>query len=292
MDAMKDGIDHLDWMSAETKAAARVKLAKFKPYIGHPEVWRDYTKLQVVRGDDLGNYWRANVFEQDRQKGKLGRPVDRDEWTLSPQEVNAYYSPPRNKIVFPAAILQPPFFDPGADDAVNYGAIGAVIGHEISHGFDDEGRKYDGDGNVKDWWTEADNKAFLDRANVLVKQYDAFQPLPDLHVNGELTLGENIGDLSGLTIAYSAYHRSLGGKAAPTLGGLSADQRFFIGFAQIWRSKLRDEFLRVVVVSNEHSPDRYRVNGVVANMPEFYQAFGVKPGDKHYRPPAERVKIW
>lgn len=292
MDAMRDGIDGLDWMSEATKAAARVKLSKFKPYIGHPDKWRDYSSLEVRRGDDLGNYWRASAFESDRQKAKLGKPVDRDEWTLSPQDVNAYYSPPRNKIVFPAAILQPPFFDPKADDAVNYGAIGAVIGHEISHGFDDEGRKYDGDGNVRDWWTEADNKAFLARADALVKQYDAFKPLPDLHVNGELTLGENIGDLSGLTIALAAYHRSLGGKPAPVVGGLTGEQRFFIGFAQIWRSKMSDEFLRVVVVSNEHSPDQYRVNGVVANMPEFYAAFGVKPGDKHYLPPDERVKIW
>jgi putative endopeptidase len=290
--AMNDGIDGLDWMSDATKAAARVKLAKFKPYIGHPEKWRDYSALTVKRGDDMGNYWRANVFEQERQKAKLGKPVDRDEWTMSPQDVNAYYSPPRNKIVFPAAILQPPFFDVSADDAVNYGAIGAVIGHEISHGFDDEGRKYDGDGNVRDWWTEADNKAFLARAQTLIKQYDAFKPLPDLHVNGELTLGENIGDLSGLTIALSAYHRSLGGKPAPAVGSLTGEQRFFIGFAQIWRAKMRDEFLRVVVVSDEHSPDRYRVNGVVANMSEFYQAFGVKPGDGHYLPPEGRVKIW
>jgi putative endopeptidase len=292
MEAMRDGIDQLDWMSDATKAAARVKLAKFKPYIGHPEKWRDYGSLEVRRGDDLGNYWRANSFEQERQKAKLGQPVDRDEWTMSPQEVNAYYSPPRNKIVFPAAILQPPFFDPAADNAVNYGAIGAVIGHEISHGFDDEGRKYDGDGNVRDWWTEADNKAFLARADVLVKQYDAFKPLPDLHVNGELTLGENIGDLSGLTIALAAYRRSLEGKPAPVIGGLTGEQRFFIGFAQIWRTKMRDEFLRVVVVSNEHSPGQYRVNGVLANMPEFYQAFGVKPGDGLYLPEAERVKIW
>jgi len=292
MAAMSDGIDHLDWMSDETKAAAHLKLAKFKPYIGHPDEWRDYSRFTVRRDDHLGSYWRGSVFEQERQIAKLGKPVDRDEWTMSPQEVNAYYSPPRNKIVFSAAILQPPFFDAAADDAINYGAIGAVIGHEISHGFDDEGRKYDGDGNVKDWWTEADNKAFLARAQVLVKQYDAFKPLPDLHVNGELTLGENIGDLSGLTIALAGYRRSLGGKPAPAIGGLTGEQRFFIGFAQAWRSKTRDEFLRVVVVSNEHSPDQYRVNGVVPNMPEFYEAFGVKPGDGHYLPPEQRVKIW
>jgi predicted metalloendopeptidase len=292
LDAMREGIDGLDWMSEATRAAARGKLAKFKPYIGHPDRWRDYSGLSVRRDDPLGNYWRANAFEQERQRAKLGKPVDRDEWTMNPQEVNAYYSPPRNKIVFPAAILQPPFFDPAADDAINYGAIGAVIGHEISHGFDDDGRKYDGDGNVRDWWTEADNQAFTARAQALVEQYDAFKPLPDLHLNGELTLGENIGDLSGLTIALAAYRRSLGGKPAPVIGGLSGEQRFFIGFAQIWRTKLREEFLRMLVVSDEHAPGRYRVNGVVANMPEFYAAFGVKPGDRHYLPPERRVKIW
>jgi endothelin-converting enzyme len=292
LEAMREGIDRLDWMSSATKAAAHVKLAKFKPYIGHPDKWRDYSRLEVRPDDALGNYWRANAFETERQLAKLGKPVDRDEWTMTPQTVNAYYSPPRNKIVFPAAILQPPFFDPAADDAINYGAIGAVIGHEISHGFDDDGRKYDGDGNVRDWWTEADNTAFVARAQALVKQYDAFKPLPDLHVNGELTLGENIGDLSGLTIALAAYHRSLGGQPAPVIGGLTGDQRFFIGFAQIWRTKLRDEFMRMMVVSNEHAPGQYRVNGVVANMPEFYAAFGVKPGDRHYLPPEERVKIW
>ena len=292
LEAMREGIDRLDWMSDATKVAAHVKLAKFKPYIGHPEKWRDYSSLSVRPDDPLGNYWRANAFEQERQIAKLGKPVDRDEWTMTPQTVNAYYSPPRNKIVFPAAILQPPFFDPAADDAVNYGAIGAVIGHEISHGFDDDGRKYDGDGNVRDWWTESDNKAFVMRAQALVKQYGGFKPLPDLNLNGELTLGENIGDLSGLTIALAAYHRSLGGQPAPVIGDLSGDQRFFIGFAQIWRTKQREEFLRMQVVSNEHAPGQYRVNGVVANMPEFYDAFGVKPGDRHYLPPEERVKIW
>jgi predicted metalloendopeptidase len=290
--AMHEGIGRLEWMSEATKAAARAKLAKFKPYIGHPTAWRDYAALEVRRGDHLGNYWRAAAFEQDRQAAKLGRAVDRDEWTMNPQEVNAYYNPSRNKIVFPAAILQPPFFDPEADDAVNYGAIGAVIGHEISHGFDDEGRKFDGDGNVRDWWTDADNQAFLARTKVLVEQYGAFRPLPDLNLNGELTLGENIGDLSGLTIALAAYRRSLDGKPAPVIGGLTGEQRFFVGFARIWRSKMREEFLRVIVVSNEHAPGAYRVNGVVANMPEFYEAFGVKPGDGHYLPPERRVKIW
>jgi predicted metalloendopeptidase len=292
LEAMRADIGRLDWMTDETKEAARAKLAKFKARIGHPDKWRDYSRLEVRREDHIGNYWRANQFEHERQIAKLGKPVDHDEWELTPQTVNAYYSPPHNQIVFPAAILQPPFFDPAADEAVNYGAIGAVIGHEISHGFDDEGRKYDGDGNLRDWWQEADSKAFLERTRVLVEQYGAFQPLPDLHVNGELTLGENIGDLSGLAIAWSAYHRSLEGRTAPVLGGLTGDQRFFIGFAQIWRGKLREEFMRQIVVSDEHSPNPFRVNGVLANMPEFYQAFGVKPGDGLYLPEEKRVKIW
>jgi predicted metalloendopeptidase len=290
--AMRAGIGRLEWMSEATKTAARVKLDHFKPYIGHPERWRDYSKLEVRRGDHVGNYWRANAFERERQIAKLGTPVDRDEWTMSPQTVNAYYNPSLNKIVFPAAILQPPLFDPAADDAINYGAIGAVIGHEISHGFDDEGRKYDAEGNVRDWWREEDSRAFLARARQLVEQYDAFKPLPDLNVNGEMTLGENIADLSGLAIALQAYRRSLGGQPAPVIGGLSGERRFFIGFAQIWRSKLRDEYMRMIVVSDEHAPGQYRVNGVVANMPEFYEAFDVKPGDRHYLSPERRVKIW
>jgi predicted metalloendopeptidase len=290
--AMKESIDSLAWMGAETRGRAQEKLAKFKPYIGYPDKWIDYATLEIRRDDPVGNVRRANAFEFQRQINKLGKPVDRDEWGMTPQTVNAYYDPPLNKIVFPAAILQPPFFDMGADDAVNYGAIGAVIGHEVSHGFDDDGRKYDGDGNLKDWWTKDDDQAFTKRADQLVAQYDAFTPLEGLHVNGQLTLGENIGDLSGLSIAYRAYHKSLGGKPAPVIDGLTGDQRFFMGFAQIWRNKMRDEYMRLVVLSNEHSPGKYRVNGVLANMPEFYGTFGVKPGDGLYLAPERRVKIW
>ncbi|MEZ5331455.1 MAG: M13 family metallopeptidase [Thermoanaerobaculia bacterium] len=290
--AMAAGIDDLDWMSAATKEQARRKLATIRPYIGYPDRWRDYSALEIRRGDHLGNVRRATEFEHDRQARRIDEPVDRDEWGLTPQTVNAYYSPTRTKIVFPAAILQPPFFDLEADDAVNYGAIGAVIGHEISHGFDDSGRRYDEAGNLRDWWTPADAAAFEERSARLVAQYDAFEPLPGLHVNGRLTLGENIADLAGLTVALAAYRRSLGGEPGPVIDGYTALQRFFIGFGQIWRSKMRDEYLRMIVVSDEHSPGRYRVDGVLPNMPDFLAAFEVEPGDGMYRPAAERTKIW
>ncbi|HET7274277.1 MAG TPA: M13 family metallopeptidase, partial [Longimicrobiaceae bacterium] len=221
-----------------------------------------------------------------------GKPVDRTEWAMTPPTVNAYYSPLLNEIVFPAGILQPPFYDPNADDAVNYGGIGAVIGHEISHGFDDQGRKSDGDGNLRDWWTAEDAAAFEARADRLVEQYNSYNPVDDLHVNGRLTLGENIGDLSGLAVAYQAYQRSLGGEEAPVIGGFTGDQRFFLGWAQVWRTKFRDEALRQQLLTNPHSPGRYRVNGVLVNLPAFYEAFGVEPGDDMYLPPEERVEIW
>jgi predicted metalloendopeptidase len=290
--AMKENIDELDWMGPETRQRAQEKLAKFTPQIGYPSKWIDYGTLEIVRGDLVGNVRRANEFEFQRQMNKLGVPVDPEEWGMTPQTVNAYYDPPLNKIVFPAAILQPPFFDMSADDAANYGAIGGVIGHEISHGFDDQGRKYDGDGNLKDWWTADDDSAFNERADMLVAQYDQFTPLEGLNVNGRLTLGENIGDLSGLTIAYRAYRMSLNGKEAPVIDGLTGDQRFFMGWATIWRSKMTDQLMRMVVLSNPHAPNMYRVNGVVRNMPEFYAAFGVEPGDALYLEPEQRVKLW
>jgi predicted metalloendopeptidase len=290
--AMKEGIDGLEWMGPETRGRAQDKLAKFKPYIGYPDKWIDYATLDVRRDDLIGNVRRATAFEFQRQIDKLAKPVDRDEWDMTPQSVNAYYDPPKNKIVFAAAILQAPFFDLAADDAVNYGAIGSVIGHEISHGFDDDGRRYDGEGNLKDWWTTADDEAFTKRADALIAQYDKFVPLEGLHVNGKATLGENIGDLSGVTIAYKAFQKSLAGKESPVIDGLTGDQRFFMGWAQVWRDKARDEYTRLIVLSDEHSPGKFRVNGVVANMPEFHAAFGVAPGDAHYLAPEACVKIW
>ena len=290
--AMKENIDELEWMGPETRAKAQEKLARFTPQIGYPSKWIDYSTLEIVRGDLIGNVRRANAFEFQRQMDKLGQPVDPEEWGMTPQTVNAYYDPPLNKIVFPAAILQPPFFDMTADDAANYGAIGGVIGHEISHGFDDQGRKYDGDGNLRDWWTAADDSAFKVRADMLVAQYDRYEPLEGLNVNGRLTLGENIGDLSGLTIAYRAYRMSLNGKEPPVIDGLTGDQRFFLGWATIWRGKMTDQIMRMIVLTNPHAPNVYRVNGVVANMPEFYAAFDVQPGDPLYMEPEERVKLW
>jgi predicted metalloendopeptidase len=290
--AFAQRIDDLDWMTPETKAEARDKLAKFRAKIGYPDEWRDYSELEIREGDLLGNVFRARAFGHDREMGKLDREVDRDEWLMDPQVVNAYYNSSLNEIVFPAAILQPPFFDPAADDAVNYGAIGAVIGHEIGHGFDDQGRKSDGDGVLRDWWTEEDARRFQVRADSLVAQYSRFSPLPGMSVNGELTLGENIGDLGGLEIAYSAYRLSLNGKEPPIIDGLTGDQRFFLGFAQIWRGKMRDEIMTFLISSDPHSPEEFRVNGTLPNMDAWYAAFDVKPGDAMYRAPEDRVRIW
>jgi predicted metalloendopeptidase len=290
--AMGQRIDGLDWMGPETKKRAREKLAKFTVKIGYPERWRDYSSLEVRRGDLVGNAHRAAEFENRRQLAKLGGPVDRTEWQMSPQTVNAYYNPGLNEIVFPAAILQPPFFDPAADPAVNYGGIGAVIGHEIGHGFDDQGRKSDGDGVLRDWWTEEDARRFSERSDRLVGQYDSYSPLEGMFVNGRLTLGENIGDVGGLEIAYHAYRLSLGGSPAPVVGGLTGDQRFFLGFAQIWRGKSRDEMMATLVASNPHSPVEFRVNGTVRNIDAWYAAFDVKEGDAMYLPPEQRVRIW
>ncbi len=290
--AFEEGIGELAWMSPETQEEARTKLSKFHTKIGYPDEWEDYSELAIQDDDLLGNLRRGVEFAYEDMIGRLGEPVDRSEWGMTPQTVNAYYSSTMNEIVFPAAILQPPFFNVAADDAVNYGAIGAVIGHEISHGFDDQGRKSDGEGNLRDWWTEADATAFEERAGRLVEQYNAFNPIDDLHVNGRLTLGENIGDLSGLAVAYQAYKRSLNGEEAPVIGGFTGDQRFFLGWAQVWRTKYRDEALRQQLLTNSHSPGRYRVNGVLVNIPAFYEAFDVEPGDGMYLPPQERVEIW
>jgi putative endopeptidase len=291
-DAFSSGIDQLEWMSPETRRRAHDKLAQFTTKIGYPDKWRDWSKLEIRRDDLLGNEVRAAAVLFERGVNKLGGPIDRTEWLMSPQTVNAYYNPPQNEIVFPAAILQPPFFDVTVDDAINYGAIGAVIGHEISHGFDDQGRRYDGKGNLNDWWASADNDEFDRRAKEFGKQYDASSPLPGTHVNSELTMGENIADLAGVAMAYRAYKLSLNGKPAPVIDGYTGDQRFFIGWAQGWARKYRDDELRRRLLTDPHSPSEYRTNVIVANLPEFYSAFDVKPGDKMYRAPADRVKIW
>jgi predicted metalloendopeptidase len=290
--AYKQSIDTLDWMSPATKKQAQAKLAKFTPKIGYPNKWKDYSALVVAKDDLAGNVLRARVVESNRELNKLGKPIDRDEWGMTPQTINAYYNAELNEIVFPASILQPPLFDAKADDAVNYGAIGAVIGHEISHGFDDEGAQYDGDGNLRDWWSPADHKNFAAKTKMLVAQYDSYSPLPGYHVNGSLTLGENIADNSGLAIAYKAYKISLKGKKAPVINGLSGDQRFYMGWGQVWRSKMREQQQIVQVKTDPHSPGEFRANGTVKNQPGFYQAFGVKPGDQMYLAPKDRVIIW
>ncbi len=285
-------INKLDWMSDATKAKALTKLGMFNVKIGYPNKWRDYSAL-VMKSDDLyGNVDRGQAFEWRRQVGRLNKPVDRDEWDMTPQTVNAYYDPTKNEIVFPAAILEPPFFDPKADPAINYGAIGGVIGHEMTHGFDDQGRKYDGTGKLTDWWTKEDSERFDARAKQLVAQYSAFEPLPGAHVNGGLTLGENIADLGGLLLALDAYHDSLHGQPAPVIDGLTGDQRVFLGWAQVWKSKIRDDALRQRLATDPHSPAQLRVDGVVHNVDGWYGAYDVKPGEKLYLAPDQRVRIW
>src|SRR5471030_2180406 len=288
----KASVDTLDWMSPETKQQAQAKLAKFTPKIGYPNKWRDYSSLAIVKSDLVGNAMRASVFGHQRMVNKLGKPIDREEWGMTPQTINAYYNATMNEIVFPAAILQPPFFDAKADDAVNYGAIGAVIGHEISHGFDDKGSQSDGNGNLRDWWSKQDRANFKAKTDALTRQYDGYSPLPGYNVNGALTLGENIADNSGVSIAYKAYKLSLGGKEAPVIDGLTGDQRFYMGFAQVWRSKTRDEQQIVLIKTDPHSPGQFRANGTMVNQPGWYEAFGVKPGDKMYLAPEQRVIIW
>lgn len=290
--AYEVSITNLDWMSPETKKQALIKISKFTPKIGYPDKWIDYSTLKIVKNDLYGNLTRSTAFEYNRMINKLGKPVDRTEWGMTPQTVNAYYNPPLNEIVFPAAILQPPYFDMNADDAVNYGGIGAVIGHEIGHGFDDQGSTFDGDGVMRNWWTPTDLDEFKKRTSALISQYNSFQVFNDLSLNGEFTLGENIGDLGGLTIAIKAYHASLNGKEAPVLDGFTGDQRVFIGWGQVWLNKSREQAVRKQVATDPHSPAKFRINGVVRNVPEFYTAFNVKPGDSLYLAPEKRVKIW
>jgi putative endopeptidase len=290
--ALSERIDALDWMTPQTKVRAHEKLAAFTPKIGYPEKWKDYSALIVRRDDLFGNVRRAADWQWNYQVQRLDQPVDRGEWQMTPQEINAYYNPSNNEIVFPAAILQPPFFDPNADAAVNFGAIGAVIGHEMGHGFDDQGRKFGPDGAMRDWWTPADAEVFNARTARLIKQFSAFEALPGLKVNGANTVGENIGDLGGLNVAYEAYHLSLRGKPAPVIDGLTGDQRFFLSYAQVWRQKYRDGALRELVMSDEHSPSQFRVNGPLPNIDAWYAAFDVQPGDKLYIAPADRVRIW
>ena len=285
-------IDELEWMSDETKAAAKLKLSKFTPKIGYPDKWKDYSSLEIKADDLVGNFTRYSQWVYADMAGKVGKPVDRSEWHMTPQTVNAYFNPVNNEIVFPAAILQPPFFNLEADDAVNYGGIGAVIGHELGHGFDDQGAKYNGDGNLENWWSEADLTEFQKRGKQLSEQYSAYKPFEDANVNGDFTLGENIGDLGGLTVALKAYQLSLGGKEAPVMDGFTGEQRFFIGWSQVWRRKYREENLRQRLVTDPHSPSEYRVIGIVGNMPEFYKAFDVKEGNAMYIAPEKRVKIW
>ncbi|WP_110457485.1 M13 family metallopeptidase [Shewanella algidipiscicola] len=290
--AYGESIENLSWMSPDTKVAAKDKLAKFDPKIGYPDRWEDYTKLTIKSDDLVGNAMRASTLSHDKELEKLGSAIRKWEWHMTPQTVNAYYNPTMNEIVFPAAILQPPFFNMAADDAVNYGGIGAVIGHEMGHGFDDQGAKFDGEGNMRDWWTEQDLKEFAVRGKALVEQYNNYAVFDDLKVNGELTLGENIGDLSGVTIAYKAYKMSLDGKEAPVIDGLSGDERFFIGFSQIWRAKMKEEAMRNRVATDPHSPAKFRAIGALSNMPEFYTTFNVKEGDAMYIAPEKQVKIW
>ncbi|MGB5647390.1 M13 family metallopeptidase [Muriicola sp.] len=289
--AYEVSINELDWMSDETKKEALDKLSKFTPKIGYPDKWKEYD-FEIKPEDLFGNISRSRMYEYNRELAKLGQPIDKDEWGMTPQTVNAYYNPTLNEIVFPAAILQPPFFDLNADDAVNYGAIGAVIGHEIGHGFDDSGSTFDGDGAMRNWWTDADKEEFKKRTGALVEQYNSYEVLPDLNINGEFTLGENIGDLGGLSIALKAYNMSLDGAEGPVMDGFTGEQRVFIGYAQAWRNKARDESIRVQINTDPHSPADFRVNGIVRNVPEFYTAFNIQEGDSLYLAPEKRVKIW
>ncbi|HEX8483123.1 MAG TPA: M13 family metallopeptidase [Allosphingosinicella sp.] len=290
--AMKARIEGAAWMTPQTRAAALDKLAKQRVKVGYPNKWRDYSGLELRPDDLYGNVKRASAFTIRYYFDRIGKPVDRDEWMMTPQTINAYFNPLGNEIVFPAAMLQAPMFDPKADPAVNYGAIGAVIGHEISHGFDDQGRQFDEAGRLRDWWQPQDSERFVREAGKLAEQYGAYEGAPGMKVNGKLTLGENIGDQGGVRIALDAYHASLKGRKPPMLDGLSGDQRFFLAWAQGWRGKVRDELMRMILVSDPHSPYRWRVDGTLRNIDEFYSAFGVKPGDKLYLAPKDRVRVW
>jgi putative endopeptidase len=291
--AYETDIQSLTWMTPATRAMALEKIGTITTKIGYPDTWRDYSALVVTRTDLIGDIRNAHAFEWNRKLARIDQPVDRGEWDMTPPTNNAYYTRTLHEIVFPAGILQPPFFDPSADDAVNYGEIGTVIGHEISHGFDDQGSKFDASGRLNNWWTEQDRNDFDVRTAQLARQYDQYEPLPGLHVNGNLTLGENIADLAGLVIAHKAYQIALGGKLAPVLNGFTGDQRFYIAYGQNWRSVWRDAFTRRMVLSNLHSRNAYRVNGVVRNDDGWYAAFPqVKAGDAYYLPPEERVRLW
>jgi putative endopeptidase len=280
-------------MGSDTRKQAIAKLEAFLPKIGYPDKWRDYSALQVDRGPYVENVFRADRFEFRRDLAKIGKPVDRAEWGMSPPTVNAYYNPSMNEIVFPAGILQPPFFDPEADDAINYGGIGAVIGHEMTHGFDDQGAKFDGQGNLKNWWSPEDLKSFQARAGCVEKQFDRYEVEPKLHENGKLVLGESIADLGGLTIAYAAFQKSLQGKPAPKdIDGFSPEQRFFLGWAQVWADNIRPEYARLLVNTDPHPLARFRANGPLSNMPAFAKAFACKPGDPMVRPATERCQVW
>lgn len=293
MAAYEVRIQSRDWMSAETKTKAVEKLKKISRKLGFPDKWKDYSSLPISRDSYVNNFMNANTYEFKDNMAKLGKPVDKTEWLMTAPTINAYYNPPLNEIVFPAGIMQPVFFNPDADDAVNYGSMGAIIGHELTHGFDDEGCQFDGDGNLKNWWTDEDKAKFKAKTDMLVKQFNGYVAIDSMHVNGELTLGENIADLGGLTISYYAFKKSLEGKPAPEkIDGYTAEQRFFMAWAQGWRGNMRPEFLKNMVQTNPHSPGNFRGNGPLSNMQEFYDAFGVKEGDKMYRPKAERAEIW
>lgn len=281
----------IDWMAPATKAEARRKIETLVVGVGYPETWRDYASFEVKPGDAFGNAWRAGEFEYRHQLAKIGQPVDKAEWWMSPQTVNAVFLPLQNAMNFPAGILEPPFYDPAADPAFNYGSIGSVIGHEVSHSFDNLGADFDADGRVRNWWTPADLARFKQAGDALVKQYDAYQAFPALNLNGELTLGENIADLAGLAAAYDAYHASLGGKLAPVIGGLTGDQRFFIAYGQSRREKTRDATLRALIAGDGHAPGRWRAE-TVRNLDPWYASFGAKPGQKLYLEPEARVRVW
>jgi predicted metalloendopeptidase len=290
--AYADSIENLEWMSEETKQKALKKLSKFTPKVGYPDVWRDYSALKVSADDLVGNIRNARKFNHYRNIDKLGKPIDRGEWFMAPQEVNAYYNAGLNEIVFPAAYLQPPNFQLDAEDAYNYGAIGVTIGHEIGHGFDDQGSKYDGDGNLENWWTEEDRANFEARTRGLTEQFNQFEALPGLFVNGEFTLGENIGDLGGTAIALKAYRMSLADSASPVIDGFTGEERFFLGLAQSRRIKWRDQFVEYLIKADPHAPDVFRINGVVPNVDDFYTTYDVQEGDGRYLPPEERIRIW
>jgi len=285
-------IDDLSWMTDETKKRAKDKLSKIGTKIGYPDVWRDYSALTVSADDLFGNVYRSNIVEHQRNINHLGQPIDREEWGMTPQTVNAYYSPTKNEIVFPAAILQAPFFSMDAPDALNYGGIGAVIGHEISHAFDDQGSRYDGDGNLNNWWSEKDQEAFSKLTQQLINQYAAYEPLDGKNVNGKLTLGENIADLSGLTIAYKAFNIANADKPEVLVAGWNGDQLFFVGWSRVWQRKYRDKEMVKRLLTDPHSPSKYRANGPVTNIGAFYKAFDVKPGDGLFKPEVDRITIW